>query len=91
MLAIVPSRLFKRQLKLLRKRDYDLQELDYVITLLQEGRQLPAKYRDHALAGERKGQRDCHVRPDWLLIYEIREDDLILALLETGTHSDLGF
>ena len=91
MLSIVPSTLFRRQLKLLRKRNYDLRELEHVVTLLQEGRQLPPKYRDHVLTGERQGQRDCHIRPDWLLIYEIRGDDLILALLETGTHADLGF
>ena len=80
---------FKKQRKLLIKRGYDISLLDTVITMLANGEPLPEKYRDHALAGPRKGQRDCHIRPDWVLIYEINNNELTLLLCETGTHSDL--
>lgn len=63
--------------------------LDKVVTILQNGEVLPEKHRDHALSGDRAGQRDCHIRPDLILIYRIRKDVLILQLLETGSHSDL--
>lgn len=81
--------LFKKQRQLLIKRGYDISLLDVVVTLLVSGEVLPEKYRDHALVGGRKGQRDCHIRPDWVLIYEKHDDTLILLLCETGTHSDL--
>ncbi len=87
--SIALTNTFKRQLKLCRKRGWDLSELNNVVTLLQTGETLPEKYRDHALTGDRVGQRDCHIHPDWILIYRIRNDVLILQLLETGTHSDL--
>ena len=81
--------LFKKQRKALIKRGFDISELDTVIQLLAAGETLPPKYLDHALTGSRKGQRDCHIRPDWLLIYEKNEDVLTLLLCETGTHSDI--
>ena len=81
--------LFKKQRKLLIKRGYDISLLDDVITKLANGEKLPEKYCDHALSGNRKGQRDCHIRPDWVLIYEIKNKELILLLCETGTHSDI--
>ena len=81
--------LFKRQRKLLIKRGYDISELDTVIALLANGEVLPEKYCDHALIGNRKGQRDCHIRPDWILIYEVNDNKLTLLLCETGTHSDI--
>ena len=83
------TNLFKKQRKLLIKRGYDIRELDAVINLLATGEKLPEKYRDHALTGNRKGQRDCHIRPDWLLIYEKNKDVLTLLLCETGSHNDL--
>lgn len=62
-----------------------------VIDILQKEESLPEKYHDHALTGNRIGYRECHVRPDWLLVYCVEGDLLILTLAETGTHSDLGF
>ena len=83
------TNLFKKQRKALVKRGYDVSKLDDVIKMLANGEALPPKYNDHALHGKRKNQRDCHIQPDWILIYEIREEQLILLLCETGTHSDL--
>ena len=81
--------IFKKQRQLLIKRGYDIKQLDDIIVMLADGKNLPEKYKDHALSGNRKGQRDCHIRPDWLLIYEQNDDALTLLLCETGTHSDL--
>ena len=81
--------LFKRQRKLLIRRGYDIKLLDDVIVMLANGERLPEMYRDHALSGNRKGRRDCHIRPDWILIYERNDNVLTLLLCETGTHADL--
>lgn len=89
MLEVVPSSLFRKQLKRCRKRGWDLSKLEEVVSLLQNRVALPSRYRDHALVGNHKGMRDCHIQPDWVLIYEIREKELALLLLETGSHSDL--
>jgi mRNA interferase YafQ len=80
---------FKRDLKLLIKRGYDLSLLDEIVTKLANGEPLPEKNHDHALSGNFKGCRECHVKPDWLLIYQLADDELILYLTRTGTHSDL--
>ncbi len=82
---------FKKDYKLAVKRGCDIAELQKVIFLLANGRELPEKYRDHALTDskEYKDVRECHIRPDWLLIYKIDNDILILKLIRTGTHSDL--
>ena len=87
--ALRYTNLFKKQRKLLIKRGYDIRLLDNVIAMLANGESLPEKYRDHALKGNRKGQRDCHILPDWILIYERNDGVLTLLLCETGTHSDL--
>jgi len=89
MLRIAQTNTFKRQLKRCRKRGWALNELEKVIYMLQSEQPLPEKYRDHALSGDRAGQRDCHIKPDWVLIYSIRNDVMVLLLLATGTHSDL--
>ena len=81
--------LFKKQRKLLIRRGYDIRLLDDVIVMLANGESLPEKYRDHALSSHRKGQRDCHIRPDWILIYERNDDVLTLLLCETGTYADI--
>lgn len=86
---IKPSTQFKKDLKLIQKRGYDLRLLAGVIEKLANGEALPEKNRDHALSGSFKGCRECHIAPDWLLIYELYEKDLILYLTRTGTHSDL--
>jgi mRNA interferase YafQ len=78
---------FKRDTKKQRKRGKDLGRLKGVIELLIGGGELPANLRDHALGGDWKGWRDCHIEPDWILIYKLMTDELILG--RTGPHSDL--
>lgn len=80
---------FKRDLKLAKKQNKNLDELFAVIEILASGGTLDAKYRDHGLTGNYKGTRECHIEPDWLLIYEIRDDVLVLMLYRLGTHSEL--
>lgn len=80
---------FKKDLKLAKKRNKNLDRLFEVIETLANGRALDAKYKDHGLTGNYKGTRECHVEPDWLLIYEIRGDVLVLMLYRLGTHSEL--
>ncbi len=86
---IVPSGHFKKDLKTAQKRGYNLSLLEVVVNTLASGKSLPQKYKDHSLFGDYQGCRECHITPDWLLIYEIENDELILYLTRTGTHSDL--
>lgn len=80
---------FKKDIKLAKKQNKNLDKLFYVIQCLANGEILDAKYKDHDLIGNFKGTRECHVEPDWLLIYKIRNDILVLMLYRLGTHSDL--
>lgn len=80
---------FKRDLKGIIRRGYDIKLLDRAIAALAEGKELPAKNKDHALSGNWAGHRECHIAPDWLLIYKKDGNLLILTLTRTGTHSDL--
>ncbi|MBQ8885343.1 MAG: type II toxin-antitoxin system YafQ family toxin [Clostridia bacterium] len=80
---------FKRDYKLIQKRGYDVGLLKEIVTKLANGEELPERNRDHALTGNYKGCRECHIKPDWLLIYQIADEELILFLTRTGTHSDL--
>lgn len=80
---------FKKSLKLAKKRGLDLTLLDNVITMLQNDIPLEEKYRDHELKGKYQGFRECHIQPDWLLIYLKENDVLTLTLVDTGTHADL--
>ena len=89
MREIVLSSRFKRDLKLIVKRGYDLNLLDMVVEKLANDIPLEERHRDHALTGNYVGFRECHVLPDWLLIYRVDDTDLILFLSRTGTHSDL--
>ena len=89
MLEIVPSNRFRKDLKLLRRRGCDMALLEEVIDRLAAGETLAPKYRDHKLTGDYGGFRECHIAPDWLLVYQIREKELLLLLSRTGTHSDL--
>ena len=86
---LVETSLFKKTLKLVKKRGLDLSLLYEPVTLLAKGESLPSKYRDHQLTGRLSAFRECHIKSDWLLIYRIIEDKLILSLHSTGTHSDL--
>lgn len=79
----------KHDLKRIRKRGYKIQKLEDAINMLANGKTLPSKYKDHALIGDYAGHRECHIEPDWLLIYKIEDNILILTLTRTGTHSDL--
>lgn len=89
MLTIKYQASFKRDYKRIKKRGYDMKLLERTIVLLAEGGSLPVEYRDHSLSGDYAGCRECHISPDWLLVYEISEKELILYLIRTGTHSDL--
>lgn len=80
---------FKKDYKRAIKRGLKIELLNQIITLLASGESLPDKYRDHALSGDWTGYRECHILSDWLLIYYIEEDVLVLTLANTGTHSDL--
>ena len=84
---LVLSTKFKKQYKRMIKRNVDITKLDFVINLLLNNQVLLEKYKDHPLIGNYVGFRDCHIEPDWILIYKIEGGKLIL--LETGTHSDL--
>lgn len=79
----------KKDLKLAKKQYKNLDKLFEVIDILANGGILEGKYRDHELIGNYKGTRDCHIEPDWLLIYEIQNNILVLMLYRPGTHSDL--
>ena len=80
---------FKKDYKMAMKRGRELELIDKVITTLALGENLPNENRDHDLHGNWKGYRECHIQPDWLLIYKIEKDILVLTLTRTGTHSDL--
>ncbi len=89
MLEIIPSNQFKKDLKLAKKRGCKIEHLRTVVDTLAHEQKLDEKYHDHGLTGNCNGFRECHVEPDWILIYRINEDALELYLFRTGTHSDL--
>ena len=80
---------FLKDLKLAKRRGLNLSELKTVTDMLQAGRRLPVQYHDHVLTGNYKGYRECHINPDWLLVYKRKEAIKIISLYRTGTHSDL--
>lgn len=80
---------FKRDYKLAKKRGKDIKLLDDIIVKLAAGEALPSNYYDHPLSGNWAGHRECHIQPDWLLVYYYRDDILVLTLSRTGSHSDL--
>ena len=89
MLTIRYESSFRKDFKRLVKRNYDMHLLEEVIEILASGNPLPEKYQDHSLNGNYKDCRECHITPDWLLIYQIRKKELILYLTRTGPHSYL--
>jgi len=89
MLDIVLSNQFKKDLKLAKKRGLEIELLNSVVTKLACGEDLPLNLRDHELTGNYSGFRECHIKPDWLLIYRIEGDALLLFLSRTGSHADL--
>jgi mRNA interferase YafQ len=82
-----PTRAFRKDLKRLTRRGYDLVPLTEALEFLRRAAKLPAARLDHSLKGEWKGWRECHIQPDWLLIYKVTDAEVLLA--RTGTHSDL--
>lgn len=86
---IVWTRAFKKDYKLAIKRGMKIELLDDIIRLLSRGEDLPEKSRDHTLVGDWEGFRECHILPDWLLVYRLEDNMLVLTLTRTGTHSDL--
>ncbi len=86
---LVLSGKFKKGLKIAKKRGLNISLLDSIVDKLLQGKPLDEKYKDHPLKGNWSGFRECHIEPDWLLIYLIEDDILTLTLVETGTHADL--
>ena len=88
---IVLTSAFKNCLKIIKKRRKDLEKLTVIVNRIACGEKLEEKYRDHELTNSKhfKNCRECNIEPDWLLVYKINKNDLILFLVETGTHSDL--
>lgn len=80
---------FKKDCRRMKRRGLDLNELNEIIGRLQKGEELPPEKRDHELVGEFAGFRECHIRPDWLLVYYICRTRLVLVCVRTGTHSDI--
>ena len=89
MLELVTTSTFRKDLKIVKKRGYDLSLIEFVIDELLKENTLPQKYKDHVLTGNYRGFRECHISPDWLLIYSIDKSKLVLIVSRTGTHSDL--
>ena len=87
MLEIIQRNTFLKNVKALKKKHYPLEQLYKVVDILSKGDILPGKYHDHFLVGEWKGCRECHIAPNWLLIYVITETEVILVA--TGSHDDL--
>lgn len=89
MLTIKYESQFRKDYKTIVKRGYDTSLLETVLDILVSEQELPQKYKDHPLKGNYKDFRECHISPDWLLIYQIKQKELILCLSRTGSHSDL--
>jgi len=89
MLKLSYTNQYLKDLELMKRRKLPKSELDEVVKLLLEQKPLPPKQKDHSLKGDFAGYRECHIRPNWLLIYKIDEKVLTLVLIRTGTHSDL--
>lgn len=88
-LEIVWTTQFKKDYKLAQKRHMNIELLDDIIRILSRGGKLPKKNKDHELTGNWTGYRECHILPDWLLVYRINNDVLLLTLVRSGSHSDL--
>lgn len=86
---VIRTTRFRKELKKMIKRGADIAKLETVVTILASGEPLSPQYHDHALTGDLEGLRDCHITPDWLLIYRINGNVLTLTLTRTGTHADL--
>ena len=89
MLTIKYHTMFKKDFKRIKKRGYDISRLENIVELLANEVPLPEQFKDHNLSGNYNGFRECHIAPDWLLIYQVNNNELVLVLSRTGSHSDL--
>lgn len=89
MLTIKYHTLFKKDFKRIKKRGYDISRLEKIVELLANEVPLPEQFKDHNLSGNYNGFRECHIAPDWLLIYQVNNNELVFFLSRTGSHSDL--
>ena len=89
MLKFKTTKQFDRDMKRIKKRNKDISKLNEAVQLLLSEREMPSRYEDHALSGDWSGYRDCHIQPDWILIYRIDRKELILTATRTGSHSDI--
>lgn len=89
MLTIKYHTMFKKNFKRIKKRGYDISRLEKIIELLANEVPLPEQSKDHNLSGNYNGFRECHIAPDWLLVYQVNNNELVLVLSRTGSHSDL--
>jgi mRNA interferase YafQ len=89
MYEVKPTSRFKKDMKNIAKRGYDIRLIEQIVKTLAKGKPLASKHRDHAMSGKWAGHRNCHITPDWILLYKIEHDILVLTLTRTGTHSDL--
>ena len=89
MLTIKYHNMFKKDFKRIKKRGYDISRLEKIVELLANEVPLPEQFKDHNLSGNYNGFRECHIAPDWLLIYQVNNNELVLVLSRTGSHSDL--
>ncbi|MDR0903089.1 MAG: type II toxin-antitoxin system YafQ family toxin [Ruminococcus sp.] len=87
MYTLEQTKQFKRDLKRLAKQKKDMSKLEKVIDMLSEGKPLPPEYEDHPLNGQFRKDRECHIEPDWILIYQIKKKEMILKMIQTGTHT----
>ena len=88
-LTVKPTTQFRKDYKLAMKRGLKISLLEDIVSLLALEEPLPDKNKDHALSGDWVGHRECHIQPDWLLVYRVEENVLVLTLVRTGTHADL--
>lgn len=89
MLTIKYHTMFKKDFKRIKNRGYDISRLEKIVELLANEVPLPEQFKDHNLSGNYNGFRECHIAPDWLLIYQVNNNELVLVLSRTGSHSDL--
>lgn len=87
MLTIKYHTMFKKDFKRIKKRGYDISRLEKIVELLANEVPLPEQFKDHNLSGNYNGFRECHIAPDWLLIYQVNNNELVLVLSRTGSHS----
>lgn len=89
MYKIVYTNRMKKDVRMMKKRGKKIEKLVNVLSLLTSGNPLPVQYKDHSLTGNLRDFRECHIEPDWLLLYQLYEDTLILSATATGSHADL--